>query len=112
MASLELEAPFENSVPLQKYATVISEIENDSSTSSFSSKPDAVENDEWYYPHPTDFKLSEKPIDEVRELKVAVIGAGLTGITSGILLSAKVPGINLSIFEKNADVVSYSTWAC
>lgn len=26
--------------------------------------------DEWVYPYPTDFKLSEKPIDEHRDLKV------------------------------------------
>jgi hypothetical protein len=45
-------------------------------------------------------------IDQVRELKVAVIGAGLSGINAGILLPAKVPGIKLTIFEKNSDVVS------
>jgi hypothetical protein len=46
-------------------------------------------------------------IDDVRELKVAVIGAGLAGINAGILLPAKVPRIRLTIFEKNNDVVSY-----
>jgi hypothetical protein len=45
-------------------------------------------------------------IDHIRELKVAVIGAGLSGINAGILLPAKVPGIKLTIFEKNHDVVS------
>ena len=45
-------------------------------------------------------------IDQVRPLKVAVIGAGLAGINAGILLPAKVPGIKLTIFEKNSDVVS------
>jgi cation diffusion facilitator CzcD-associated flavoprotein CzcO len=40
--------------------------------------------------------------------KVAVVGAGLSGITTGILLPAKVPGIDLVIFEKNADVAG--TW--
>lgn len=44
-------------------------------------------------------------IDHVRELKVAVIGAGLAGINAGILLPAKVPGIKLTIFEKNEEVV-------
>lgn len=39
--------------------------------------------------------------------KVAVIGAGLTGITAGVLLPIKVPGIQLKIYEKNKDVVSY-----
>ncbi|PSN62256.1 FAD/NAD(P)-binding domain-containing protein [Corynespora cassiicola Philippines] len=47
-------------------------------------------------------------IDNVRELKVAVVGAGLSGINAGILLPAKVPGINLTIFEKNHDVSG--TW--
>lgn len=37
--------------------------------------------------------------------QVAVIGGGLTGITAGILLPAKVPGIQLTIFDKNADFV-------
>jgi hypothetical protein len=27
--------------------------------------------DDWIYPFPTDFKIQEKPIDEVRQLKVA-----------------------------------------
>lgn len=47
-------------------------------------------------------------IDDVRELTVAVVGAGLSGINAGILLPAKVPGIKLTIFEKNADVSG--TW--
>ena len=33
-----------------------------------------------------------------------MVGAGLSGITAGVLLPIKVPGINLVIFEKNADV--------
>jgi hypothetical protein len=44
-------------------------------------------------------------VDEPRPLRVGVIGAGLAGITAGILLPAKVPGIKLTIYEKNADVV-------
>jgi hypothetical protein len=45
-------------------------------------------------------------IDDLRKLRVAVIGAGLAGINAGILLPAKVPGIELTIFEKNKDVAS------
>ncbi|THW94388.1 FAD/NAD(P)-binding domain-containing protein [Aureobasidium pullulans] len=60
--------------------------------------------DDWVYPYPTDFKIHEHPIDEIRELKVAVIGAGLAGIIAGALLPAKVPGINLTILEKNEDL--------
>ncbi|KAI4678500.1 uncharacterized protein J4E84_008756 [Alternaria hordeiaustralica] len=47
-------------------------------------------------------------IDHVRSLRVTVIGAGLAGINAGILLPAKVPGIDLTIFEKNDDVSG--TW--
>ncbi|KAF2254387.1 FAD/NAD(P)-binding domain-containing protein [Trematosphaeria pertusa] len=47
-------------------------------------------------------------IDDVRPLRVAVVGAGLSGITAGILLPAKVPSITLTIFEKNGDVSG--TW--
>lgn len=50
-------------------------------------------------------KLEERYIDEPRSLRVAVVGAGLAGITAGVLLPAKVPGIQLTIFDKNADVV-------
>lgn len=56
------------------------------------------------YPHPTDFKIRERPVDQHRELKVAVIGGGLSGITAGILLPKKVPNINLTIIEKNGEL--------
>lgn len=52
------------------------------------------------------FELEDRYIDEPRSLRVVVIGAGLTGITAGVLLPRKVLGIQLTIFEKNADVVS------
>jgi cation diffusion facilitator CzcD-associated flavoprotein CzcO len=55
-----------------------------------------------------DFKLEERYIDEPRSLRVVVIGAGLSGITSSVFFSAKVPGIQLTIFEKNLDVAG--TW--
>lgn len=53
------------------------------------------------------FELEEHAIDEIPEVDVAVIGAGIAGITAGVLLPAKVPGINLRIYEKNADVVGF-----
>lgn len=56
------------------------------------------------YPYPTDFKIRERPIDYHRELKVAVIGGGLSGITAGILLPKKVPNLNLTIIEKNSNL--------
>jgi hypothetical protein len=84
------------------------EIESDSTWDSNTSNTTPSLQDEWIYPHPTDFKLTEKPIDEIRELNVAVIGAGISGITAGILLPAKVPGIKLTVIDKNEDVVSRS----
>ncbi|KAF2494626.1 cyclohexanone monooxygenase [Lophium mytilinum] len=56
----------------------------------------------------SNLKLEDHCIDDVRKLRVAVIGAGLSGVTAGILLPAKVPSIDLSIFEKNQDVSG--TW--
>ena len=59
------------------------------------------------YPKPS-IELEDRYIDETRSLRVAVIGAGLAGITASILLPAKVPGVQLTIFEKNFDVAG--TW--
>lgn len=53
--------------------------------------------------------LVDRYIDEPRPLRVAVIGGGLAGIVAGILLPVKVPGIELTIFEKNPDFVSISS---
>ncbi len=54
----------------------------------------------------TPLELVDRYIDEPRPLKVAVIGGGLAGILAGVLLPAKVPGIQLTIYEKNRDFVS------
>ncbi|KAK5167826.1 uncharacterized protein LTR77_007525 [Saxophila tyrrhenica] len=56
------------------------------------------------YPHSTSFQLGEHAIDDIRPLKVAVVGAGLSGLMAGALLPVKVPGIQLVIFDKNDDV--------
>ncbi|KAF2146960.1 uncharacterized protein K452DRAFT_218241 [Aplosporella prunicola CBS 121167] len=58
---------------------------------------------EWDPQHPP-LELEEHPIDEPKGIKVAVLGAGLSGVIAGALLPAKVPGIDLTIFEKNSDV--------
>lgn len=50
--------------------------------------------------------LEDRCIDDFRPLRVAVIGAGLSGILSGILLPLKVPNIQLTIFEKSKELVS------
>ena len=49
--------------------------------------------------------LVERFIDEPRPLNVAVIGGGLAGVLAGILLPAKVPQIQLTIYDKNDDFV-------
>jgi hypothetical protein len=51
------------------------------------------------------FEIEEHPVDEVRDITVGVIGAGLAGITTAVLLPAKLPGLRLRIYEKNGDVV-------
>lgn len=51
-------------------------------------------------------ELVDRFIDEPRKVRVAVVGGGLSGILAGILLPAKVPGIDLTIYEKNSDFVS------
>lgn len=57
----------------------------------------------------SDFQLEDRHIDRGRPLRVAVIGAGLSGVLAGAILPPKVPGIKLVIFEKNTDVVSYQS---
>ena len=53
-------------------------------------------------------ELEDHPIEEGRRLRVVVVGAGISGITSAVLLPAKVPNIDLIIYEHNPDVVSNS----
>ncbi|KAL4814647.1 hypothetical protein BDW67DRAFT_192052 [Aspergillus spinulosporus] len=50
------------------------------------------------------FQIEEHPVDQVRPIKVGVIGGGLSGITAGILLPVKLPGLDLRIYDKNADL--------
>ncbi|VUC29287.1 unnamed protein product, partial [Clonostachys rosea] len=52
----------------------------------------------------THFQLEDHPVDERRRLRVGVIGAGIAGITAGILLPVKVPEIDLTIYEQKKDV--------
>lgn len=51
-------------------------------------------------------KLEEHPIDEFPSIRVLVVGAGISGITAGVLLPAKVPNIDLVIYERQNDLVS------
>ena len=69
-------------------------------------KDDAQVKPKFSYATADTLPLVDRFIDEPRPLRVAVIGGGLTGILAGILLPAKVPGIELTIYEKNHDFVS------
>ena len=61
-------------------------------------------------PHPLrtvwpPLELEEHPIDDRPPIRVVVVGAGISGIVAGILLPAKVPNIELIIYERNSDIV-------
>ena len=63
-----------------------------------------------YANHQTNLPLIDRYIDEPRPLRVAVIGGGLSGILAGVLLPEKVPGIQLTIYDKNYDFVRQSQY--
>lgn len=52
----------------------------------------------------TPFKLNNTPVDNLRPLKVIVIGAGYSGIYCGIRIPEKLRNVELVIYEKNAGV--------
>ncbi|KAF4972320.1 hypothetical protein FSARC_1099 [Fusarium sarcochroum] len=91
------------SAPIEKQTPVTST--NGSASATVRDGPDVDATSPYYNPRLT---LIDRFVDEPRPLRVGVIGAGLAGITAGILLPAKVPGIQLTIYEKNADVAG--TW--
>ncbi|KAH8099903.1 FAD/NAD-binding domain-containing protein, partial [Cristinia sonorae] len=50
------------------------------------------------------FTLGDWSIDEYRPIKVAVIGAGFSGILAGIRFRQYIPNVSLTIYDKNAGV--------
>lgn len=50
-------------------------------------------------------ELEDHPIDEYPSIKVIVVGAGPAGITAGALLTHKVPGLEIVIYERYNDAV-------
>ena len=74
MASFQLDdigAPALTDPTDLKEPTVVIEAADSSASSSTDKKGPSTE--DWVYPHPTDFKISEHPIDEVRKLRVWTI---------------------------------------
>lgn len=51
------------------------------------------------------FQIDDRPLDEIRPIKVLVVGGGISGILAAILLPIKVPGLELRILERNSDLV-------
>lgn len=54
-------------------------------------------------------ELEDHPIDKTSPIRVVVVGAGIAGVTAGILLPQKVPNIDLTILERHDDIVRISS---
>lgn len=52
----------------------------------------------------TPFKLNDVPVENLRPLKVIVIGAGYSGVYCGIRIPEKLRNVELVIYEKNAGI--------
>ncbi len=52
----------------------------------------------------SDRPLHERPIDANRRIKVVCIGAGYSGILTGIRFPQNIPNLDLTIYEKNDDI--------
>ncbi|KAL4738276.1 hypothetical protein BDV11DRAFT_206119 [Aspergillus similis] len=50
------------------------------------------------------FVLEEHPVDKRLPIRAIVVGAGITGVTAGVLLPAKVPELSLVIYERHSDI--------
>lgn len=53
---------------------------------------------------PSQFALGEFAIDDVRPMRVAVIGAGFSGLVAAIRLRQRVPHVEIVVYEKHAGV--------
>lgn len=50
------------------------------------------------------FMIKDEPIENLRPLKVRIIGAGYSGIYLGIRIPQRIRNIDLQIYEKNEGV--------
>jgi hypothetical protein len=50
------------------------------------------------------FTLKDEPIENLRPLKVRVIGAGYSGIYLGIRIPQRLRNVHLQIYEKNEGI--------
>ena len=54
------------------------------------------------------FKLSEHAIDDYRPVKVICVGADFSNVCTAIRFPQRIPNLELTIYEKNADLEG--TW--
>lgn len=55
-------------------------------------------------PAASPFTLKEEPIENIRPMKVRVIGAGYSGIYLGIRIPQRLRNVDFQIYEKNEGV--------
>ncbi|KAL1972597.1 hypothetical protein VTN31DRAFT_7011 [Thermomyces dupontii] len=48
--------------------------------------------------------VEDRSVDQVRPLRVVIMGAGISGIVAGIRFAQRIPEIDLCVYEKNPDV--------
>ena len=54
------------------------------------------------HPHPpSGFTLKAEPVENLRPLRVVVVGAGFSGIVAAIRIPEKLRNIDLTVYEKN-----------
>jgi cation diffusion facilitator CzcD-associated flavoprotein CzcO len=56
-----------------------------------------------------DFTLKDEPIENLRPLKIRVIGAGYSGIYLGIRIPQRLRNVDFQIYEKN-DGIGGTWW--
>ncbi|KAK0730810.1 hypothetical protein B0H67DRAFT_474490 [Lasiosphaeris hirsuta] len=51
--------------------------------------------------HAKEFTIKDEPVENIRPLKVVVIGAGFSGIVAAIRIPEKLRNVDLTVYEKN-----------
>lgn len=54
--------------------------------------------------HAKEFTIKDEPVENLRPLRVVVIGAGFSGIVAAIRIPEKLRNIDLTVYEKNDGV--------
>lgn len=54
--------------------------------------------------HEERWVVEDRPVDGARPIRVIVMGAGLSGIISCIRLTQRIKNLDLTVYEKNADI--------